>query len=267
MNWRPVRVVSAKPQGHVWEVVEGPSGVASITSNGAAPRRGFFKFTNPENHYWGGPAAANELIAARLARLVGLDSAGVVPATIDGHLGAVSLVRPAASLVAWRELPEKVHRNIEHYVAHVDQFRVMLAFDAWVLNIDRASGKNVIAYKRVERAPWRVYFIDHGHTLHGNYDRWRWGGPYRSPFWDDLWRYYDLPQGVRNYLTSYRQVAPYVHRIQHVRPGEIRRLVHSVPPALLTPEEARLIENLLLWRQARLSLILRRWFEQARRSR
>ena len=93
------------------------------------------------------------------------------------------------------------------------------------------------------------------------------GGPYRSPFWDDLWRYYDLPQGVRNYLAGYREVAPYVRRIQHVKPEEIRRLVHSVPPGFLAPDEARLIEKLLLWRQARLPLILRRWFERQRRSR
>ncbi|MHB9144096.1 MAG: hypothetical protein ACYC5Y_02015 [Symbiobacteriia bacterium] len=262
MNWRVVRKVSAKPQGYVWEVTEEPSDAVAKTTVAAAPRRGFFKFTDPENHYWGGPAAANELIAAGLARLVGLDAADVIPASIEGHLGVVSVVRPAANLIAWRDVPARVHRDVERQVAHANQFGVMLAFDAWVLNIDRASGKNVIAYQRAKEAAWRVYFIDHGHTLHGNYDRWRWGGHYRSPFWDDLWRYYDLPQGVRSYLTSYRQVEPYVSRIQRIKPKAIQRLVQLVPRELLAPEEARLIEELLLWRQARLPFILRRWFER-----
>ncbi len=265
MSWRVIRAVSAKPQGYVWEVAEEPPDGAPTASGGISPRHGFFKFTLPKNGYWGGPAAANELIAAGLARRVGLNAADVIPAYIEGRLGVVSLVRPAAHLAAWRDLPAKVHRDIRRYVANAHQFRVMLAFDAWVLNIDRATGKNIIACQQAEGSPWRVYFIDHGHTLHGNYDRWRWGGPYRSRFWDDLWRYYGVPAGVRRYLTSYHQVAPYVRRIEEVTPAQIRQEIRSVPPQLLTPKEAKLIEDLLLWRQKRLSSILRRWFQRQTR--
>lgn len=262
-----IRAVSAKPQGYVWEVAEEAPAGAPIASGWANPRHGFFKFTTQANRYWGGPSAANELIAAGLARLVGLDAAGVVPARIEGHLGVVSLVRPAAHLVAWRNLPAQVHRNIRRYIANAHQFRAMVAFDAWVVNIDRSSGANVIAYKQAEGSPWRVYFIDHGHTLHGNYDRWRWGGPHRGRFWDDLRRYYGVPPGVRRYVTSYHQVMPYVRRIKKITPRQIRQVIGSVSPQLLTRREARLIEDLLLWRQKRLEFILRRWFRRQTRQR
>ena len=263
MNWRVIRTVSSKPQGHVWKVEEQPES-ASAPPQGLEkpPRHGFFKFTTPANRYWGGPAVANELIAAGLARLVGLDVAELELARIEGHLGVVSVVRPAARLVIWRNLPAPAHRSIRRQVANVRQFRAMLAFDAWTLNIDRGTGKNIIAYQPTPGSAWRVYFIDHGHTLHGNYDRWRWGGPYRSRYWDDLWRYYSVHTSIRRYLRSYRSVAPFVERIQKITPAQIRREVAAVPAELLTPRQARLITDLLLWRQRRLSLILRRWFQR-----
>ncbi|MCL5676875.1 MAG: hypothetical protein M1602_03225 [Firmicutes bacterium] len=268
MNWHVIRAVSAKPQGYVWEVREEPPAGGAGASPRGALRHGFFKFTTPKNHYWGGPAAANELIAAGLARLVGLDAADVVPARIEGHLGAVSLVRPAAHLVGWRELSKTVQGNVRRHIANAHQFRLMLAFDVWVLNIDRATGKNIIAYKETVGSPWRVYFIDHGHTLHGNYDRWRWGGPPHARFWNDLWRYYGVPSGVGRYLTAYRQVEPYVRRIAAITREQIRREVRAVPSGLLTRDQADLIEDLLLWRQRRVAFILRRWFGwQARQRR
>lgn len=268
MSWRVVRAVSSKPQGRVWEVRKELSTRLPAGSKGKVlVKRGFFKFTTRAHRYWGGPAAANELIAARLGRLMGLAVAEVVPARIHGHAGVVSVVRPARRLVAWRYLPNRVQGNIAHHVSNATQFRKMLAFDAWVLNIDRASGTNIIAYRRRRGGRWQVYFIDHAHTLHGNYDRWRWGGPYRSRFWDDLWRYYNLPPGAGRYLRRYAQVARYVRRIRSLSARQIRQVVRSVPHEMITPAQAALIERLLLWRQARLPLILKRWFRRRSRRR
>ncbi|MGE5590005.1 MAG: hypothetical protein ACM3ZA_05250 [Bacillota bacterium] len=249
----------------MWEVEEQPEpGPAVPEDSGSPPRHGFFKFTTARNRYWGGPAGANELIAAGLARRIGLEVADLELARIEGHLGVVSLVRPAVRRVNWRDLPAPAHRSILRSQENIRQFRAMLAFDAWTLNIDRGSGKNTIAYQPAADQGWRVYFIDHGHTLHGNYDRWRWGGPYRSRYWDDLWRYYSVHPSLRRYLRSYRSVAPFVRRIQQITPVEIRREVGAVPAELLTPRQARLITHLLLWRQKRLPLILRRWFHRRR---
>lgn len=254
-EWIKVKEFSAKPQGYVWLVSR---------REGSNTRYGYFKFALKENRFYSGPMEANELIAAALARHLGLPVADLEPAEIDGRRGIVSVVQEADELRMWKDMPAEFHGDLKAHLANFPQLVKAMVFDIWTCNIDRSSGKNIIVYRDRQGDPYRFYLIDHGHALHGSYYKWS-RGRYDQPYWDDIWRHYHLPDGLNQAISGYSQLRPYIEAIQKIDRRLIIDAVASVPRGFLNPPEAALIRRILFRRQKRLAWMIKRWIRHRSR--
>lgn len=252
-QWQMVSTFKAKPQGHVWIVADNRG------------NQGYFKFTVPEDWYFSGPLYANEYIAARLAKSLGFPVAKLKPAAVAGpdgtpQAGFVSVEAAAREITTWQDVGEEVFRHPEQYVKNLDLLRSLVVFDAWIVNVDRANGNNLVLYRNDPSEKYDWYLIDHGLTLYGSPRKWE-RGEWNSPFWEQLWNYYHVPKGLLRLQSSAEALEPMLQKIESMNAVEIEDIFYSLPVEYLGKPERNFIRRLLLHRQKRLRSIMAQWLE------
>lgn len=250
-RWKLDRMWKDKLQGSVW-VVEDDDG-----------NRGYFKFTEPQRWYYSGTMVANEMIAARLAQLleipvVELEQAEIADPDGNARQGIVSREHTARELISWQEAGAKVRSDPRKYVKHLDSLQALVVFDAWIMNVDRATGKNLILYRNEPHEKYDWYLIDHGLALFGSPSKWA-KNPYGSAYWGLLWQYYHVPKGLLQLQSSPDKLEPMIRKIESIRKSDIVRIVRQVPERFLPVEQRDFTVKLLTDRQKQLRGIIRRW--------
>ncbi len=247
--WTIVDKWKEKPQGQVWRVID------------QTGRRGFFKFAYPTQWYDAGPIVGNEWIAKQLTDLIAVPSAPVEIAHVeDGGKtvrGIVSLPHASASLHSWNTLPDEVQKDSQHIVRDLTRLVcATIAFDVWVTNIDRASGKNIILYRSTD-GMYDWYLIDHGYALYGC-DR-KWNGKYwNNRHWRQVWQFYHVPRGWTS-LASRSNLMAMASRIQAIPEARLAHIVHGVPDPQYTPAIQNTVIAMLCRRKRQLPAILDAW--------
>jgi len=116
-------------------------------------------------------------------------------------------------------------------VANLRDFLGMLCADKWLGNVD---GRQV-AFARID-GQFRGWFIDHGYIFNG-------------PHWTferyPLCGLYHRPAVVYNQAHSLSDFEPWLSRIEHFRPAELRRIAASVPDAWLSYQDRKLLYDLI----------------------
>ncbi len=247
-TWKIIEKWKEKPQGQVWRVEDGHG------------RKGFFKFAYATQWYDAGPIAGNEWIAKKFADKLGLPAADVELASVvdQGKTlpGIVSLPKTGVTLTNWSRLPDSVKHHMEDHVCHADLLTGTIVFDAWLTNIDRASGKNIILYDgQAVCLEW--YLIDHGYALYGCPRKWA-DHDLGSPYWNDVWRFYHVPRGFLRMATR-GSIYRMVDRIQALKDDEIRSIIKSVPDPLYDKQLQVKTISLLLDRKQNLYNIMNSW--------
>jgi len=250
-KWVLKNAWKAKRQGQVW-IVETQDGT-----------RGYFKFTTPKQWYFSGPMVANEYISAALAKRLGFPVGDLETATVLGPDGAkqrgiVSIAITANEVITWREAGEQVYENPEQYVKDIDLLAMMVVFDAWIANIDRAPGKNLILYRNSPSEKYSWYLIDHGHCLHGSPRKWAYAA-WDAPIWHRIIAFYHTPKGLLQLQNSWSALKPMVEKIERLTEADIDAALKSVPSGYLKQPERAFIRRMLLHRQKRLRKMVLRW--------
>lgn len=255
-EWTFIEVYSEKKQGYVWKVKR------EIDEQ---KQYGYFKFIKEHNIPFAGPMVANEMIAKRLGERIELPMHQLEYATIDGHDGVVSIVKPITDpdkLYRWDQLPEKVCTNIADYFKKPKHLINLFVFDVWTCNTDRGTNKNLIAYLDGDEPKYQIYVFDHNHALHDADHKWE-KRPYDNPYWNQIHRYYRCPIGVEELvLANPEYVHRCIRRIEAVQKKEIKKIVWDIPSKYITRKERKLIYKLLLHRQGRLMLMINDWFKR-----
>lgn len=250
-EWKLKKAWKAKRQGQVW-VVENSSG-----------NRGYFKFATKKQWYFSGPMVANEYIAAALAKKLGIPVAELEMATVAGpngvlRKGIVSKAVQATEIKTWKDAGSAVYRNVEKVMNQIDLLQGLVVFDAWIANIDRASGKNLIIYRNSPAEKYNWYLIDHGHTLYGSPRKWK-RGAWNAPIWRKLWLFYHVPKGLLQIQSSFDLLEPMMQKIESLTEADIDDAIGSVPKGYLRKRERDFIKRLLLHRQKWLRKIIHNW--------
>jgi hypothetical protein len=250
-QWELIEACKPKRQGHVW-VVEDRSG-----------ERGLFKFATEQQWYFSGPLVANEVVASSLSQRLGLPVAELEHASVQGldgvwREGIVALASTAPETIPWSEAHDRIHDRAEEHVNQIDLLSQLVVFDAWIANIDRASGQNLVLYRQHpdERYDW--YLAGHGHSLYGSPRKWA-RGAWHMPIWEQLWRFYNVPKGLLRLQSSMEALEPMILKIEGLKESEIEGVLRQVPRGALRPRERQFIKRLLLRRQKRLRKIIESW--------
>ncbi|HEU4964000.1 MAG TPA: HipA family kinase [Bacilli bacterium] len=252
-EWRLIQAWKAKRQGQVW-VVENQYG-----------RRGYFKFARADQWFFSGPMIANEYISAALAQKLGFPTADLEQAKVEGpdgveQQGIVSLALPALEVITWREANAAVHKHPEKHVHNLERLAQLVVFDAWIANIDRATGKNLVLHRDKPDEKYNWYLIDHGHCLYGSPRKWK-RGQWDTKIWEQLWRYYNVPKGLLRLQSHYDILLPMIRKIEALNESDIEMAMQTVPKSHLKEKERRFIKRLLLHRQKQLRKIIQRWLD------
>lgn len=217
-----------------------------VRRRGQTWETGFFKYVRRGHQARIGPLLANEMIATRLARMIGLPVSRIEKTTFARHEGILSFVRDGGPVWTWSRVQRCLHTpNLLPYIWYPSRLYQTIVFDVWICNLDR-SGSNIILYRRGSR--FDFYLIDHELALLGalHYEE----KPWNAPFWNDVRRYTDGYQpALLPYIKRYSDLAPFVRRIQRIPSREICAVVRSVSPPLLSKHEQHQMETLLLQRQ------------------
>ncbi|MGO0061419.1 HipA family kinase [Brevibacillus fluminis] len=250
-RWKLREEMVQKRQGAVWKV----------GSN--AGRSGYFKFATKEQAYYSGPLIANEWIAAKLAARLGLPAAELQLATVAGpdgvaRTGVVSVSVQAREVVMWRQLPEEIRQRAKRHIKHVDLLRMVVVFDAWITNIDRAAGKNMMLYRNNPDEPYDWYLIDHGLTLYGSPHKWE-RHKWDEPYWQKLWKFYHVSEGMVRLTRRFAYLEPMIAKIEALGDEELTQLVHDVPHHVCSDAERAFILRLLIERKGQIRSIMRNW--------
>lgn len=251
--WQMEEVLSKKKQGEVWKVASNLG------------RIGYFKFARCEHTYFSGPLIANEWIAAKLAERLGFPVGELQLATVIGpdgiaQSGVVSVSVKASEIVTWGKLDQKVRRNAERYVKHVDKLRMVVVFDAWITNVDRAAGRNLILYRNETGKKYYWYLIDHGLTLCGSPHKWE-RHKWDQPYWQKLWLFHHVSDGMQRLQSRFRQLEPMIARIEAISDAELTQLVHQAPRLFCDEAERAFMIRLLITRKAQIREIIRKWVD------
>jgi hypothetical protein len=247
-NWKIAECWKCKPQGQVWKVHD---------NNG---REGYFKFAFASQWYYSGPIVGNEWIAKQLADQLELPCAPVEPATIhyqdmDLH-GIVSLPMTKKPQFDWRSAGDEIRLHSLKRLHRPRRLAATVAFDAWLANIDRGSGKNIILFEG-DNGRCRWYLIDHAHALFGSPRKWRVHKPY-DRYWEQIWRFYHLPRGLQR-LASRPVLMDMSDRIRKIPGSFLHDLVADVPDRKYTDTMKKDICHMLLYRRERLPNMLDAW--------
>ena len=204
------------------------------------------KFRNNPQH---ARVLANEMLATRLARLVGLPAAAPAFVEVSGallggsphltfevgerrepilpgvHFGSRFPGVPSETLVV-DFLPDRLLRRVRD----VDQvFLGSLAFDKWVCNCD---GRQVVFHRSAgdEGSPYSVAMIDQGFCFN-----------------DGDWTFPDSPiRGLYPRRLVYEKVRaldsfePFVSRIENVSTGELESCTQGIPTDWCEPDPGQL---------------------------
>jgi hypothetical protein len=250
-RWKLKQTFKAKRQGQVWIVEDASGGI------------GYFKFATKKQWYFAGPMIANEYIAAALAGTLGFPVAELKYAAVEGpdgkqQEGIVSVAADAKEVLTWREADRAVRKAPEKHVKHADLLRGLVVFDAWIANIDRSSGKNLVLHRNSGEEKYDWYLIDHGHSLYGSPRKWV-RGSWKSPIWQKIWKYYYTPKGLLRLQSSWKALLPMIRRIEKLEASDIDKALDQVPSGHLHRRERRFIRRLLLTRKKQLRPMLKRW--------
>lgn len=247
-SWEIVERWKNKLQGQVWKVTN---------QNG---REGYFKFAFDNQWYYSGPIAGNEWIAKRLADELKLPCAPLEPATVrynDMDLrGIVSLPMARKRLFDWRTADDGIRLHPLERVRGAGRLVSTVAFDAWLANIDRGSGRNIILYEDDDgRCRW--YLIDHAHALLGSPRKWNSHKP-DDRYWRQIWRFYHLPRGWQRHATR-SVLMDMSDRIRKVPQSLLHDLVAHVPDQKYTDAMKKDVYLMLLYRRKHLPNMLDAW--------
>lgn len=252
-RWNLVKAWKNKRQGIVW-VVENDKG-----------QKGYFKYTTSKHWFYSGTMIANEFIAAALARRLGFPMAQLEYTSVVGpngkkQKGIVSVVEDAKEVITWYEAPASVWKEPEKYVEQVDLLSQMVVFDAWITNIDRAPGKNLILYRNESWENYKWYLIDHGHTLYGSPRKWK-RGQWNSSLWQKLWRFYNVPRGLLRLQSSIANIEPMIKKIETMSNREIAMAIKEAPSETIKKQEKEFIKQLLITRKKQIRNIMHKWLD------
>lgn len=249
-TWTVTEQWKCKPQGQVWKVRD---------ENG---RTGFFKFAFSNQWYYAGPIVGNEWLARRLAAESGLASAQVEVTRIRHRdidlLGIVSLPREGVRLLDWNGLSDRERRGATGRIHRMNRLIGTIAFDAWLTNIDRGSGRNIILYKGMDGL-YRWYLIDHAYALYGSPRKWNMHGPITG-HWSQIWRFYHIPQGWQR-LATRSALFDMAERIRRVPRSYIHDAIAAVPDPAYSDRIKRQVSQMLLYRRRELPHMLDRWLQ------
>ena len=251
--WILERTWKNKKQGIVW-MVENDKG-----------QKGYFKYTTLKHWFYSGTMIANEFIAAALARSLGFPMAQLEYASVLGpkgkkQKGIVSLVEDANEVMTWYEASASVWKEPERHVEQVDLLSQLVVFDAWITNIVRAPGKNLILYRNDSWEKYKWYLIDHGHTLYGSPRKWK-RGPWDGPLWQKLWRFYNVPRGLLRLQSSIANIEPMIKKIENLSNREIEMAIEEAPKGTIKKQEKEFIQQLLVTRRKQIRNIMYNWLE------
>lgn len=242
-RWVPLRKMS-RPAGPVWLVVR---------KNGTHMQKGYFKINSKRSQ--NRQLLVNELITYRLAKRLHLNIPTVQYIKVQGRSGILSIAHTASRLYNWNQYTNFVRNQPVSQLHNPNLLLKTFVFDIWVCNIDRHGG-NLMVYKSGTK--YDFYMIDHGLTLLGALKNRR--RYWNSPYWDNFNKYNNhLLKGLRSYINSYEQLSPHVHEIQQLSSQQIKLILNKIPPSLLSKQNRIVVGKLLLHRQNKLDVILKRW--------
>jgi hypothetical protein len=206
---------------------------------------------------------ANEFIASALARRLGFPVSELEMAEIAGpggvlQRGMVSCAAAAKEIITWKEAGKRVYLNPAKYVKRINQLRSLIVFDAWITNIDRAAGKNLILFNNGTGEKYDWYLIDHGHALYGSPRKWKRGG-WNAPIWQKIWCFYHTPKGLLRQQSSWAVLEPMVRQIERLTEADIEAALDHAPQGYLSIDKRRFIKRLLITRKKQLRGMIKRW--------
>lgn len=252
-SWQLVKTWKRKRQGNVW-IVKNSKGIT-----------GYFKYTTQKHWFYSGTMVANEYIAAALAKKLGFPVARLNYATVPGpngiqRTGVVSVAVSANEVVTWRDAPSHIWNNPENYVESIELLSQLVVFDAWITNIDRAPGKNLILYRNDSGEKYKWYLIDHGHTLYGSPRKWK-RGAWNRPIWQRLWQFYNVPRGLLRLQSNPQILEAMIRKIEGLSESEIDQAIRSTPKVTLKYKEKKFVKQLLITRQQQIRKIINQWIQ------
>lgn len=247
-DWKPVRKIPRR-LGPVWLVTR---------SGNRRQQQGFFKLPPQNPNYNVKHSLANEIIAYRLAKLLGLNAAEVELAELGGRIGVVSVVQPASRHYSWNQLGRKLNGSIIKHIDDPAQILQAFVFDIWICNVDRHGG-NIVTIPNGQK--YSFYLIDHGLALLGAIS-FR-GVPWHSSYWNHVSRYNrHYIRGIRSHIHSFQQLEPFIERIQHIPANQIYELIDDTPDSILPPMKKETVKKMLVTRQQNLDKIVMNWFNE-----
>jgi hypothetical protein len=249
--WYFVKVIKEIPQGTVW-LVEDSYG-----------DRGYLKFARESDWYYSGPLIANEYISAYLANHLGFTVAPLELTSVRGpdgekHKGVVSRQAIAHEVITWFEAGQCVKDHPEKYINQRKLLRQLVVFDTWIANLDRGLGRNLILARDSQNSKYDWYLIDHGNTLFGSPRKWR-RGNWDSRIWYEVGRYCKVSPSLLH--SSFVELEPMINKIEELREVEIEDALDNVPESFLSADVRAFTKRLLLNRQKKLRMIIRRLTE------
>jgi hypothetical protein len=191
--------------------------------------------------------AANEYIAAELARVIGL------PILDHGVVDFGGQPCFAASLMPSGTFYPQITAEIFARCANLDQVYALVVFDTWICNSDRHAGNLLVRRVRPRGQAEERHFLlvnDHSHCL--MIDR----GPADLGALLDTTpeRYVWLPF-LADAITDPDSLGAAISTVEGVSEAHIRAIVEGLPESWLAPGDRADVERFLLERQTRLRTI------------
>lgn len=190
-----------------------------------------------QNNPQGMRVLINELVASRLARLLGLsvpqhvfidvspwiiDNTPELSAKYSGHSEPFTAGIQFGSQVAGGLMPSQVvdylPENELRRVRNIDEFAGMLVFDMWTCNVD---GRQAMFVRTSRQKHYSAAFIDQGHCFNGN-----------------SWEFEDIPlrgvyprNAVYEGVIGWQSFNPWLERIEAITDDQFWREMDAIPKA------------------------------------
>ncbi|WP_419879623.1 HipA family kinase [Brevibacillus centrosporus] len=269
LNWKFKRVVRNRYGRQIW----------MVTNRKGA--KGYFKFPSSQKRKELRIQAANEYIAAYLAKSVGLPAATVRRATVKGpkgmkRKGLVSIKANAKKLLPWKEIPKAAYTEPEKYLEKADLLAQVIPFDAWIMNPDRTN-HNLILFQNKYARRYKWYLIDHEIALFGKPNQWklrkarkrfRCKKQYKFSLLSKKGRRLLIPKGLKSFWARHPEASEaMITKIEYLPRSVIRKALGSVPRGYLKKTEKKFIKNVLISRQKKVRRLVQEvvqtfWFSK-----
>ncbi len=141
-----------------WIEVRDIGNVKAIKTLNAPHKYGYFKRADKIQ----GPGVANEYLASKLAKLLGIPTALIQIHTLGGVNGYISHAHEYAE--SWSAFPDKP--TAREHLSDPAVFSKIFVFDYWIRHVDRHDG-NLAFVKNGESGTYDVYLIDNEHCMCG----------------------------------------------------------------------------------------------------